>query len=245
MWAYDLILKRIDDYGLVPNQKKGATVNHLTGFVNACKDKGLPYQKKGKFLIFKNKEGNKVIGGVSGMVSSFVGSFALQVCSDKTLTNNILKEAGFLVPKQFSFSLDEKENAKHCFLHNGVRVIKPSNGAGGQGITVGMESEKDFEDGWEYACVNVNKNLTGGKILLEEEVYGFDARVIVVNGKYCCAVTRIPAYVVGDGVQKLEHLINKKNEIRKNHPHHKAFMIGMDSLSQVELSRVAGVGEVV
>lgn len=223
---YSQIIRNIRQEKLTPLSMKDSTSSHLYGFYQACKELGLEYEKYKNHFLIKSPYSHSYLGGVSGMVSSFVSSFALRVCNDKELTNKILKANGIRVPIQYAFSKDEFDSALECFQQHHLSVVKPSDAAGGKGITIGINNIEEFERAFQFASENTGSN---GKILLEEKIDGFDIRVIVVNGKFDCAVCRIPAYVVGDGVKTIAELVSEKNGLRENHPHHRSFPIKIKS----------------
>jgi cyanophycin synthetase len=44
--------------------------------------------------------------------------------------------------------------------------------------------------------------------MVERQIRGSHYRVLVVNGRFCCAAERIPAHVVGDGVSTIAQLVD-------------------------------------
>ncbi len=224
---YSQIFDIINKNKLKPLSMKDSTASHLYGFQKGCKELGLKYEKYNNHFLIKSPYDDSIIGGVSDMVSSFVSSFALRVCNDKVLTNKILKSNKIKVPKQFSFPASGIDDAIECFKKNNLKVVKPSNGAGGKGITVGINNEDELIKAFNFAVKSMKSN---GRVLLEELITGFDARVIVVNGKFVCAVTRLPAHIIGDGKSTISELVELKNKIRANHPHHKSFPIILDDV---------------
>ena len=52
----------------------------------------------------------------------------------------------------------------------------------------------------------------GQEIIVEKHIPGRHYRILVVNGRFCCASERKPAHVVGDGVSTIAHLIDKTNK---------------------------------
>src|SRR5699024_7525208 len=63
---------------------------------------------------------------------------------------------------------------------------------------------------------------------IEQHVYGKDYRLYVVDGQVVGAILRLPANVVGDGSNKLESLIEMKNNERLVNPRL------MDSLIKID-----------
>jgi len=106
---------------------KDSTASHLYGFQKGCKELGISFEKYKNYFLLKNPHNDSYIGGISDMTSSFVSSFALRVCNDKILTNKLLAANKINVPKQYSFSTSEIDEALKCFLDHKLTVVKPSN----------------------------------------------------------------------------------------------------------------------
>ena len=47
--------------------------------------------------------------------------------------------------------------------------------------------------------------------MIQEQVYGEDYRLLVINGKPQIATKRIPAFVTGDGSKSIKELIEQEN----------------------------------
>lgn len=92
-------------------------------------------------------------------------------------------------------------------------VVKPVAGHKGQGVTTGIESEdgvrKAFNNIIEAADANEGK-FDG--IIVQQQIYGTDHRLLAVNGKFAAALQRVPAYVDGDGKNDIKELIRIDND---------------------------------
>ena len=100
-------------------------------------------------------------------------------------------------------------------------VVKPTSSSLGIGVTTGISSEEQVEEVIEYT-----RNELGHKnLIIEQCINGEDIRVVVVDGEVIAAYKREPISVIGDGKSTIEVLINKKNEIRKKHPHAYRYLI--------------------
>lgn len=132
-------------------------------------------------------------------------AFALTICQNKQLTQKYLHQAGLNVPAQ---TLYQGNAAALQFMAqcHGKLVVKPLNGEQGKGITVGVDTEKKLlaavKDARAYDPV----------VLLEEYVAGRDLRIIVIDYKFTAAIERIPARVVGNGINTVQQLIDDRNK---------------------------------
>lgn len=129
----------------------------------------------------------------------------------KHIAKAILAKHGVPVPSGAIFQ--NHDQALAFFLDAGFEVtIKPSDGSSGHGVTCGIASRDEFTRAWEFA------RRESRDIVVEQNIPGQDIRVVVVAGKAVAAYVREPAHVVGDGVNDIQTLVKRKNNVRKNNP---------------------------
>lgn len=147
---------------------------------------------------------------------------------NKARTKKILLTAGLPTPVGRVFkSLDEAQ--VYFSTCNRSQVVKPLNGGGGKGVTSNINNPETFKYAWFQAT------LYGKYILVEDFAEGDELRIIVLNGETLAAVCRIPAYVVGNGIDSIRELINRKNEVRKKNPLLKVYPItAFDYLTKIQ-----------
>lgn len=212
-----------------PNRVIKKRVDHFDCFYKAADNIGVKIiSKKKKRKIFQIK-GRKV-GSACDMVTSLTSREARKICKDKRETLLKLHEHGVDIPYSKAFNpKSDYEVAYRWFAQNKDEekglVVKPSNGRAGKGISVGVKTLKDFEDAWLYAYDNLTTK--DGTILLEERLVGIDLRAIVVNGKFVCAATRIPAHVIGNGKNSILELVQEKNINRSKHAYYGLYLLAI------------------
>lgn len=136
-----------------------------------------------------------------------------KMVGNKGVTRKFLEESGISVARGRSFTRKDKEKAKHYALKLSSAVIKPIGGSKGKGVTVGVKDKKEFQDAW----VKASKS---GKVLIEEQFEGgAEARYFIVGGKCVAVIQRIVPHVIGNGVDTVSRLIEKKNRVRAGNPH--------------------------
>jgi cyanophycin synthetase len=92
-------------------------------------------------------------------------------------------------------------------------VVKPVAGHKGQGVTTGIESEEGVRKAFNTIIEVADAN--GGKfdgIIVQQQIYGTDHRLLAVDGKFAAALQRVPAYVEGDSKNDIKELIRIDNE---------------------------------
>jgi glutamate--cysteine ligase len=129
------------------------------------------------------------------------------IMENKTVTKKVLAEAGFNVPQGEEFtSLIEAQQA-HLKYAQKAFVVKPKTTNYGLGITIFKHgaSLKDFTKALKIAFKEDNA------VLIEEFLPGTEYRFFVLDSQVKAIMLRIPANVVGDGVQTVEELVAQKN----------------------------------
>lgn len=149
-----------------------------------------------------------------------------RICKDKHRTNELLAEAGVLVPEGKSFGRDAalKDMAAYASALGFPVVLKPVDGEKGKGVIVGIKDEQALLRDLDY----VRRELGYERVIIERHVNGNECRVLVVGGQVIGAIRRIPANVVGDGRNTIEELIRIKNRKRKKNPCTSGSLIKVD-----------------
>lgn len=185
---------------------------------NAAKARGLDVSvNNNRTYFFKNEF---YIGGLVGVRSSLMSPNVAKKCRQKYHTQVALREKGIPVPHGKLFDDTEFEKALSWVKTLNRRVVvKPVDYEGGKGVTVNVGTAT-LASAWDH-CIGVLKNIKRNKIKILVETYhlGIDVRAIVINKKFVCATTRLPANVIGDGVNTVQSLISNKNKKRSFNPH--------------------------
>lgn len=225
MKLYTSLIQDLIDNNVTPNVKFSNVKDwsYRALLKEACLNRGIEFEQISEHNFYFKKDG-VYIGSVSNMLSNMISSTSVTIAKNKYLTHKILKAAKIPVPLQRKFQSNELYNAKSFILEQkGKLVIKPLDAMGGQGITVNLDSNSNIEEAWQKA---IDACITKPKIVLVEEmIHGIDIRAVVINGKFKCACSRVPAHVVGDGNSSINQLIREKNEVRKLMPFHKLYPI--------------------
>lgn len=143
---------------------------------------------------------------------------AFKIANDKFLTEQFLSMAKIKTTNSRLYKKEQYEEAvKYINDKNVPLVVKPLNLMAGIGVFMNVD-KSNFEYAWGE-CFNIqNKyNLEEQFILVQDQIKGFEVRVIVTEGKLMSATVRVPAFVKGDGNYTIEELIKIKNIERKKH----------------------------
>ncbi|QQK78492.1 acylphosphatase [Salicibibacter cibi] len=141
---------------------------------------------------------------------------AYDVCDDKDLTKQNLSKAGIPVPdgKRFKEDAYDEVIVDYANTLGYPVVIKPISENGGKGVHANIQDTEEMRE----ALIHVRQDLNYRDVIVEEHVPGKEFRIFIVGNKIIGAVNRIPANIVGDGINSINELINKKNGEKRGNP---------------------------
>ena len=179
---------------------------------------GIIYDKKNKQLRKCNNNNCKTIN----ISSQLNHPNSNHISNNKIVTSRILALNNISVPKSV---LIRKKNFSKSYLNfliqnEGLKyplVLKPVSGTQGYGVHLNINNIDEVYDIATKLLSN-NRYLT-----LEEQVYGDNYRIMVLNNEIVDIAKRPLPYVVGNNNKKLETLIkeyNIKQKLDGNYPCH-------------------------
>ncbi|RIK47245.1 MAG: cyanophycin synthetase [Chloroflexi bacterium] len=142
-------------------------------------------------------------------VTSSTSNIAVDLASNKRLTNQLLQNVGIPVPR--ARTVEDVEEAVAAARAIGYPVVlKPLDGNHGRGVRINLRDEAEVRENFDAAF----EESRAGTVVVESYIRGKDYRILVIGGKIVACAERVPAHVVGDGVHTVEELI----EITNNDP---------------------------
>lgn len=167
-------------------------------------------------------------------VTSETGNIAVDVASNKELTNRLLHEIGIPVPRsQIVRSADQAVSAAARLGY--PVVIKPLDGNHGRGVFVNLADEGEIREFYSSA----DAESRNGQIIVETFIPGKDYRILVVDNQVVAVAERVPAHVVGDGEHTVQELIDIENQDPRRGVGHEKILtrITVDSQTMEVLER--------
>lgn len=131
----------------------------------------------------------------------------------KDMVGDFLELCGFPTP-QGRNCFTEEEILEEAEKLGWPVVIKPVAGHKGQGVTTGIESIPEAKKAFNnilQAAAAAGVAFEGA--LVQQQIYGFDHRILTIGGKFTACLKREPAFVTGDGQSTIKELIDKDNEL--------------------------------
>ncbi|MEX0685616.1 MAG: cyanophycin synthetase [Balneolales bacterium] len=185
--------------------------NNLLGpstqaLVNEAISRGIPWRRLDDNSLIMFGYGNRQ-KKVSAAMTSSTSGIGIDIAGDKDLTKQMLKDARIPVPPGLAVKNEHQlDNASDHLCY--PLVVKPTNGNHGRSVSIDLNSKEELHDAFSKA------RMYSDKVIVEKFIPGFDFRILLVNYKFIAATKRIPALVVGDGVNSIKKLV----EIANNDP---------------------------
>lgn len=134
------------------------------------------------------------------------------IVSNKQITNSLLASKGFHVPDEYFVKLSELENSieaiQSFITKHGQVVFKPIDGSHGNGVHIGVKTIDQIRTyAKEVEIISQSKSF-----ILQQQLSGCDLRIVCIDNKYASAITRVPAFVIGDGKHTIDELIDLEND---------------------------------
>ena len=175
------------------------------------------YKKHDIIYNFKNKKlykNNKVISyknNLNPIGSSY--NCIKNITSSKLMINNIPVPTFYVWDAQKSTDENISNIKKRLTF---PLIMKPTNGTQGKNVFVNINNENDIRK-ISINLLNLYNNKKIKDIIVEEQVFGDNFRILVLNNKIIGIIKRTEPYVIGNGKLRLYDLIkNYNNEKIKN-----------------------------
>jgi cyanophycin synthetase len=167
-------------------------------------------------------------------VTSETANIAVDIASNKELTNRLLHEIGIPVPRSSIVRSADQAVSAASRLGYPV-VIKPLDGNHGRGVFVNLTDEEEVREFYASA----EDESRSGQIIVETFIPGKDYRILVVNNEVVSVAERVPAHVTGDGEHTVQELIDIENQDPRRGVGHEKILtrITVDSQTMEVLER--------
>jgi cyanophycin synthetase len=144
---------------------------------------------------------------IRATMTSLTPALAVDIASDKKLTNQLLASAGLPTPRSEVVRSEDEAVAAARRIGFPV-VIKPLDGNHGRGVTLDVRTERDARKGFKRARAEARRGI----VVVESFVQGNDYRVLVIGGRMVAIAQRVPAHVTGDGKKTVAELVEATNQ---------------------------------
>ena len=177
--------------------------------IDEAVSRDIPYIRLDRFSLVQLGQG-RYQQRIRATMTSQTGGIAVDIASDKGLTNRLLDSAGLPVPRAQVVTAEEDAVAAARRLGYPV-VVKPLDGNHGRGVVLNLRERgggPPARTRWR------SRRAARGDVVVETFVTGNDYRVLVIGGKVAAVAQRVPASVTGDG----EHTVRELVEVANSDP---------------------------
>ena len=136
------------------------------------------------------------------------------LAKNKFKTFELFTKNNIPVPKYHLFNNIKSSNVDTIYNQNNIKyplVVKDVNGALGNNVFINITNKLQLK-----SAVNTLIDNKKNDILMEEFINGHDHRILLYNNKILDIIMRIPAFVIGDGKNTIQRLVDIKNITRRN-----------------------------
>ena len=143
---------------------------------------------------------------IRATMTSGTGAIAVDIASDKKLTNRLLHAAGIPVPRSEVVSRADEAVAVARRIGSAV-AVKPLDGNHGRGVGLDLRDAEAVRRAFEAARAQTRS----GRVVVETYLPGNDYRCLVIGGVLRAVAERVPAHVIGDGSHTVAELVEITN----------------------------------
>ncbi|HEU4920778.1 MAG TPA: cyanophycin synthetase [Candidatus Limnocylindrales bacterium] len=144
---------------------------------------------------------------IRATMTSRTSGIAVDIASDKALTNRLLDSAGLPVPRSAVVRTEVEAVAAAARLGFPC-VVKPLDGNHGRGVNLDLRDEAAVRTAFHAALAESRS----GDLVVETYVAGNDYRCLVIGGAVAAIAQRVPASVTADGTHTVRELVDIANQ---------------------------------
>jgi cyanophycin synthetase len=165
----------------------------------------IPYIRLDRFSLVQLGQGVHQ-QRIRATMTSRTSGIAVDIASDKKLTNRLLDSAGLPVPRSEVVETEDEAVASARRLGYPC-VVKPLDGNHGRGVVLDLRDEADVRAAFPLAL----RETRSGEVIVETYITGNDYRCLIIGGTLAAVAERVPASVSGDGTRTIRELVEIAN----------------------------------
>jgi len=205
--------------------------------IDEAASRDIPWMRLNEASLIQLGQG-KYQERIRATMTSMTSALAVDIASDKKMTNRLLAAAGLPVPRSEVVRSADEAVAAAGRIGFPV-VIKPLDGNHGRGVGLNLTKDRAVRTAFERAL----KESRDGRVVVETFVKGNDYRVLVIGGRMAAIAERQPAHVIGDGEHTVRELVEITNlDPRRGIGHEKVLTRIRIDANAGQLVRAQGFG---
>ncbi len=224
--------------GLIRLAERVAYGPSTRALVEEAKRRDIPVQRLDENRSLVQLGHGKYQQRIWATVTSKGSDIAVDIASNKELTNRLLRNVGIPVP--LARNVESEDEAARAAERIGYPVVlKPLDGNHGRGVGINLADEAAVRAHYPLA----RDATRGGTVIVESFIVGKDYRVLVVAGRVVAVAERVPAHVVGDGEHTVRQLVAITNADPRRGVGHEKVLTRIDfDDAAIALAREQGFG---
>jgi cyanophycin synthetase len=171
--------------------------------VDAARRRGIPATRLDEHSLIQFGQGANQ-RRIRASVTDRTGLVAAELAGDKAQAKALLQAIGCPTARGVVVRTADEAVIAAAGLKSPV-VIKPLDGNHGRGVTTGLTEADAVRTAFDLAAAHSRR------VIVEEQLPGRDHRILVVDGQVVAVAERIPAHVIGEGVQSVAQLVEAVN----------------------------------
>jgi cyanophycin synthetase len=191
--------------GLIRLAERLAFGPSTQSLIDEAASRDIPYIRLDRYSLIQLGQGVHQ-QRIRATMTSRTSGIAVDIASDKKLTNRLLDAAGLPVPR--SEVVETEDAAVAAARRLGYPcVIKPLDGNHGRGVALDLRDEAAVRAAFPEAL----RQSRSRDVIVESFITGNDYRCLVIGGRLVAAAERVPASVTGDGSRTIRDLVDITN----------------------------------
>ena len=191
--------------GLIHTAERLAFGPSTQALIDEAASRDIPYMRLDRYSLVQLGQGVHQ-QRIRATMTSRTGGIAVDIASDKKLTNKLLDSAGLPVPHAEVVETEDEAVAAARRLGYPC-VVKPLDGNHGRGVALDLKSEADVRAAFPEAL----RQSRARDVIVESYITGRDYRCLVIGGKIAAIAERVPASATGDGERTIRALVDAVN----------------------------------
>ena len=211
-----------ENFQIKENSKK-YTKNHLVTeiLIKSCKELNLDYKLLDTNIIKITHNNKSVI--FNRLYNNLHSMYIRNLINDKSKTSTLLGRNNIPVAQHKLYEPIKSEKQIYDIINNHnieyPVVVKPNDSTGGIKVFINISNKNELA---HILMKNfLNKDIFRSKtqnIIIEKHINGESYRILCYKNKVLEIITRIPPFVIGNGIDNIKTLALKKNISKKNYP---------------------------
>ncbi len=145
---------------------------------------------------------------ISNNITELNSAIGARLSDLKSSAATLAKKTGFLVPQTLVIEENETYEKGLSLLKSAGRVVvKPMDGAFGNGVSTNVTDGRGLQRAIEYAR---GHNIKSRAVIVQEFCEGSDHRLFILAGELIAAIERSPLSLLGDGIHTIDELLDNK-----------------------------------